>query len=207
MPVLRKAPNVGDKLKETQTLNRTMKNILLLGFVFFTASVSGQTSVSDTILKVVYTDTSGNSHKPAYFFNGKFTNQTLIATLNPMVIESIDVVKENIQFDNVKYYGQIHIKTKNTYKAKIISLTQLKEKYTNLKNKQSIFMIDGTIVDGNYDSSFVDENYLLKIIVDKVENSQENLHLGLIRLFTKSDENIKKSKEIRIRGGQLTMSR
>jgi hypothetical protein len=64
-------------------------------------------------------------------------------------------------------------------------------------------MIDNEIINGDYDKCIVDENYLLRISIEKVENRKEKLHFNLIQILTKSEENIKKSKEIRIRGSQF----
>ena len=63
-------------------------------------------------------------------------------------------------------------------------------------------MIDGKIIDADYDKYMVDEGNLLRIIVDKIENSKEHINLGLIKLLTKSDENIKNLQQIRIRGNE-----
>jgi hypothetical protein len=43
------------------------------------------------------------------------------------------------------------------------------------------------------------------IIADKIENTKEKIDLGLIRLLTKSDVNIKKSKEISTRGTEVAL--
>ena len=181
-----------------------MKTLLILMFAILSTSTFGQTISNkelekDTSLNVVYANKESSINKPAYFLNGKLVSEILVATLNPNQIESINVGK-GIQIDNIQYSGQIHIKTKSSYAPKLISLTDLKEKYTNLKNKSVVFMIDGSIINSDYDKCMVDENYLLTIIVDKFENTQEKIDLGLIKLLTRSDENIKKSKEIRIRG-------
>jgi hypothetical protein len=46
----------------------------------------------------------------------------------------------------------------------------------------------------------VDENYLLQIVVDKVDLKSEKKDLYLVKLLTRTPENVRKSKEIRIRG-------
>lgn len=51
----------------------------------------------------------------------------------------------------------------------------------------------------------VDENYILKIIIEKIDNKEENLQVNIIRLLTKTEENIKKSKQIWIRGTKELM--
>jgi hypothetical protein len=157
-------------------------------------------------LKVVYADKESQVNKPAYFLNGKLVSETLLTSINPDQIETINVVKDKIQIDNIIYYGQIHIKTKSSYTPVLISLTDLKNKYTNMKDKPVVFMIDGGIINADYDRYIVDENNLLTIIVDKIENTKEKIDLGLIKLLTKSDVNIKKSKEIRIRGTEEALT-
>jgi hypothetical protein len=158
---------------------------------------------SDTNLKVVYTNNNSQISKPAFFLNGKLVNEVLLRTLNPTGIENVNVVKDNIKIDNIQYYGQIHITTKISYALKLISLTDLKHKYTNLKHKSIVFMIDGDVINADYDMYIVDENYLLTIIVDKIENTKEKIDLVLIKLLTKSQANIEKLKEIRIKGREV----
>jgi hypothetical protein len=199
-----------------------MKTLLILVITIWLTSIFGQTPInktnplilnsskgieSDTILKVVYANGEGQINKVASFINGKFVNLTVLQALSPTQIDNINVIKDSIQIDNVQYYGQIHIKTKNSYAPKLISLTELKEKYTNLKNKSVLFMIDGNIINADYDKYMVDESYLLTMVVDKIENTKEKIDLGLIKLLTKSDENIKKSKEIRIRGTEVALTK
>jgi hypothetical protein len=125
---------------------------------------------------------------------------------NPNLIDNINVVNGIVQINNVQYNGQTYIKTKSNYVPKFISLSNLKEKYTNLKNKPVIFMVDDNLVNDDYDKYMVDENYLLKIVIDKIKNAKENINLDVIKLVTKSDENIKESKKIMIRGNEVSMN-
>ena len=157
-------------------------------------------SENDTIIKVVYKNEIKNDKKPAYFINGKLANESIIRCINPNEIETVNVEKENIEIENVKYYGKLYIVTKSTYKPKFISLNNLKLKYTKIKENSIIFKIDDEIINLDYDKYLVDENYILNIVVEKFENQNEKLNLNFIKLVTKSEENMKKSKEIRIRG-------
>ena len=149
--------------------------------------------------KVSYVN-SNNSESPAYYLNGQLLSETILKTLNPEEIESIHVSREEIEVDSQKYYGQIFIVTKRDYTPKLISLNDLKSKYTNLKNEPVIFMIDNEIIKEDYDKCIVDENYLLKISIEKIDIGKEKLHFSFIQILTKTEENIKKSKEIYIRG-------
>jgi len=200
-----------------------MKALFILVIAIWSTSIFGQTPInkksgllidsnkgleSDTIIKVVYENQESKLNKPAAFFiNGKFVNETLIRTLNPTQIERINVVSNSIQIDSIIYYGSIQIETKINYTIKPISLTDLKNKYTNIKSKSVVFMIDGSIINGDYEKYMVDESNLLTIIVDKIENTKENIHLGLIKILTKSEENIKRSKIINIRGSEMSLTK
>ena len=155
---------------------------------------------NDTILQVSYVNHSDSDRKPAYYINGKYMNATILKTINPQLIDSINVVKHDVEIDGKNYSGQIHIQLKKDYNPKIISLADLKLKYTNVKNAASIFMIDNEIISGDYSKYIVDENYILNITVEKIDHKKENLQVNIIRLLTKTEANIKKSKQIWLRG-------
>lgn len=197
-----------------------MKKLFLISVLLITINILGQIKPekvnglkienqktvfeNDTVIKVVYKNEFQNEKKPAYFLNGKLANETILLSINPNDIEKINVEKENIEIENVKYYGKLYIVTKSTYKPKFISLNNLKLKYTNIKENSIIFQVDDEIINVDYDKYLVDENYILSIVVEKFENRNEKLNLNFIKLVTKSAENIKKSKEIRIRGKDET---
>jgi carboxylesterase type B len=197
-----------------------MKQFLIVATAFFTLNALGQinnlkvplvkstntqlVSQNDTVLKVFWVCSNDSERNPAYYLNGQFVNESILKTLNPKVIDKIRVEKQEIIVENQKYYGQIFINTKEDYSPKLVSLNDLKSKNTNLKDATTIFMIDNEIVNGNYDKCIVDENYLLRISIEKIENEKEKLHFYLIQILTMSEENIRKSKEIRIRGLQLS---
>ena len=67
-------------------------------------------------------------------------------------------------------------------------------------------MIDGNIVNADYDNYVIDEDNLLTIIVDKFQNAKERIDMGLIKLLTKSEENIKDRKKIILRGTEGTVN-
>jgi len=169
---------------------------------------TGKNPTRDTTLRVMHVDRNKPELQAAFIINGKYVmNQSLISGLDPKWIEKIEVLKGDTLINNVQYYGQIHIKTRSdyNYNPKAISLTALKNKYTEFKGKPVIFMIDGNIVNADYDNYVIDENNLLTIIVDKFQNAKESIGWGLIKLLTKSEENIKKREQIIIRGTEVTM--
>ena len=166
--------------------------------------ITNQITVSenDTIIKVVYKNEIKNDKKPAYFINGKLANESILRTLNPNEIATVNVEKKNIEIENIKYHEQLYIVTKLTYQPEFISLNNLKLKYTNVKDNSTIFKIDDEIINADYENYLVDEKYILRIIVEKFENK------NIINLTTKTPENIKKSKEIIIRGkDEITLTK
>jgi len=93
----------------------------------------------------------------------------------------------------------VTITTKEGYFPKLISLNDPKAKYTNLKDSPVLFMFENDIIRGDYGKYMVDGNYLLRIVVDKVELKTEKIDFYLVKLLTRSEENVRKAKKIRIR--------
>ena len=156
--------------------------------------------ILDTIPLVEYVKAENFEKQPAFYINGKLSAYTILSTIDPMVIDSLYIEKNEIEIEGKRYYGQIYIKLKKEYTPNILSLNDLMLKYTNLKNEFTIFMLDDNIIKGDFDQYFVDEKYILKIILDTVEIEKGKTQVNLVRLLTKSKENIEKSGEIRIRG-------
>jgi hypothetical protein len=155
---------------------------------------------NNTPLKVIFLDTIQPDRQSAFYIDGKHFNETIIKTINPNLVDSIFVVKEEISIEGKNFIGQIHITMKGEYKPEIISLADLRFKYIKQSNAPSIFIINNEIVKSSYDEFLVDENYILKIEVQHVENEKENLNVYVIRLITKTEENIEKANEISIKG-------
>lgn len=153
-------------------------------------------SEQDTVIKVVNVIKYKGAKKPAYFLNGEIVSQSVTKFLDPNKIESVNVEKENIEIGNIKYTGKITIVTKNNYKPNLISLNELRLKYTTVPENGAVFQIDNEIADGDYKTYLIDKNYILKIVVNKLENPD----ISIIKVLSKSEENIKKSNEIIIRG-------
>ncbi len=175
-----------------------MKKILLLAMTLFSLNSFAQKSDSSTI-KVVYQQQTADPDV-AVFLNGKLAMHVGMPMFDPNMIDHINVFKNDTTIDGHNYKGQLWIDLKKEYKPTFISLNKLKHKYTNVKDAPSIFMIDGQIIANNYNEMQVDEKYILKIEVSKIRNPEEKVDMDLIKLLTRSEENIRKSKEIIIRG-------
>ena len=153
----------------------------------------------DKPLWVSDADTVGPLGKTAFFLNGKFIPQTAYVAVNEYAIDSIRGDNREVIIDGMKYMGRMQIFMKPDYTPANISLSALRAKHT-LPGSPSIFYIDNTLIKGDYDKFLVDENYILKIEVQKLDDAKENLHVNVIRVLTKTKENLSKAYPIRIRG-------
>ncbi|WP_348825674.1 hypothetical protein [Flavobacterium aestuarii] len=184
-----------------------MKKFIIITISVLTANAFGQKktensqaiSEQDTIINVVNVIKFKNAKKPAYFINGELVDPSAVKFLDPNKIDNVKVEKEDVKIDNINYSGKILIEMKNGYKPKLISLDELRKQYTTLEENSVIFQIDNEIVDGDCKKYVVDKNYILKITVNKLENP----NLSVIKVINKSEENIKKSNEIIIRGDTI----
>ncbi len=201
-----------------------MRKILILSILILSLKTFGQinpeknnglnitktenSTLKDSIIKIVYKNETEINKKPAYFINDKLVNESILKTLNTNQISSVNVEKNEIEIDNIKYYGKLKIETKNNYIPKLISLNDLKTKYIKAKESQTIFKIDNEIINDDYNNFIVDEKFILKIIVENFVNVNEKLKINIVNVITKTEENIKKSKEIIIRGkDELTINK
>ena len=164
-------------------------------------NITKPVTVNDTVIKVVYNNNkiSNNPNPPAIFFNGKLVSYSLLSTINPENITSVNVVKKDTLIDSVKYFGKIMIQGKTPSKYNYMSLSEFKSKYISSSENVPVFQIDGTIVDDNYDSYLIDEKNILRVIVTPVDNPKQKIKIDFINLLTKSTKNIEESNQIILR--------
>lgn len=185
--------------------------ILFLTFNSFCQEISRKKSKDkpnyseNSEVKVFYSDKLNKFHsdqKPAGIFIGeKFIgNQEVLSFINPDKIETLKIEKEKYEINGIEYYGKILIKIKSDYNPKFLTLEELSEKYLELNKNPRIYQIDEKIIENSKNGILIDENFILKIVVNKVKTSKKNAEVNVIRFVTKTPENIKKANEIRIRG-------
>lgn len=164
-------------------------------------NITKPVTVNDTVIKVVYNNNkiSNNPNPPAIFFNGKLVSYSLLSTINPENITSVNVVKKDTLIDSVKYFGKIMIQGKTPSKYNYMSLSEFKSKYVSSSENVPVFQIDGTIVDDNYDSYLIDEKNILRVVVTPVDNPKQKIKIDFINLLTKSTKNIEESNQIILR--------
>ena len=164
----------------------------------YTMNTTDKSQINDSIPLIEYKRSVNTEKEPAYFINLNFINQFTLMTIDPKTIDSIYVDRKEIKINNMIYYGQIYVKLKDEYTPRFISLTDLKKKYVKSSSRNFIFMINNEIIHGDYDNLTVDEKFILKIVVDTMRYDKPDL--DIIRLITRTKENIEKSKQIILRG-------
>lgn len=75
------------------------------------------------------------------------------------------------------------------------------KKYTSIATQNNVFTINGNFVSTDPDNYLINENDLMRIIVDKIDGPKRNLNLNLIKILTKTKENTENLNKIRVSGG------
>ena len=162
-------------------------------------NINKPTTINDTVIKVAYNFKKVSNNYAAVFFNGKLINYSLMSTINPESIATMNVVKKDTIIDSVKYYGRIMIQGKTSNKHNYMSLNEFKSKYVSPSENVPVFQIDETIVDDDYNGYLIDEKNILRVIVTPVDNPKQKIKIDFINLLTKSNKNIEESNQIIIR--------
>ena len=188
--------------------------LLFVTFNSFSQDIIGKKSTSkpnyseNSEIKVIYKDNLNKFHsktKPVgIFVNGIFIgDESVLNAINSEKIESLNIEKENFEKNGKEYYGKILIEMKSDYNPIFISLKKLTSKYLTLNTSPIIFQIDENIINEDYNEYLVDENFILKIILNKIKTTEKETEINLIKLITKTPENIKKANQIIIRGTEI----
>lgn len=91
------------------------------------------------------------------------------------------------------------IELNQDYSPVLISLSELKNNYTNIKSDRVIFRIDNNIIQNSPDEVLVDVSNIMVISVSPIKFISDLDDLFMITLFPRTDSNIKKFNTIRIR--------
>ena len=188
--------------------------LLFVTFNSFSQDIIGKKSTSkpnyseNSEIKVIYKDNLNKFHsktKPVgIFVNGIFIgDESVLNAINSEKIESLNIEKENFEKNGKEYYGKILIEMKSDYNPIFISLKKLTSKYLTLNTSPIIFQIDENIINEDYNEYLVDENFILKIILNIIKTTEKETEINLIKLITKTPENIKKANQIIIRGTEI----
>ncbi len=173
-----------------------MKKILLCALLsFFGLSLThGQQlkplySKTDTLPKVVYKDLDERP-LPKIEMQGRTYLGDAMRSLKPEEVQSIDVDKTR---------QVMIIELKPGYHPILMSLSDIKKKYTNLKSEHVIFRIEDHFVQHDPNEVLVDESNIMLISISPIKFIGDLEDLFMVTLVPRTDKNLKKLNEIRIR--------
>lgn len=135
----------------------------------------------------------------AVFINNKHCSFILLHSINANKIKTINAVNKNITVDGKEYKGALYITTKANYKPLYINLIEIKNKYAQDNKLASLYFIDGKLISVDEKEIVIDENNILEVTCHIYNNVEDKIKLNIIEIFTRSEENLKKSKEIILR--------
>jgi len=188
--------------------------LLFVTFNFFSQDIIGKKSTTKTNysenskIKVIYKDSLNKFHSnkksAGIFVNGAFLgDENVLNAINSEKIESLNIEKDNFENNGKEYYGKILVKMKSEYNPKFITLKELIVKYLGLDKKTIVFQINEDVINQDYNEYLVDENFILKIILEKIQTTEKSTEINLVKLITKTADNIKKANTIRIKGKEI----
>ena len=197
-----------------------MKNLtLLITFLLTSFSFSQTLEEKNAINKfkkytenskisVIYSDSikqEPNSKPIAIFINNAFTDdQSVLNGMSSKKIESFNIEKGTFKINHKTYYGKVLIKMKPDYKQNLITLKALTLKHLKLNNNPILFQINNTILNVDYNTYLIDEDYILKMSLSEVKTSN-NTKINIITLITKTKKNIEEANQIIIRGNEIIL--
>lgn len=146
-------------------------------------------SKTDTLPKVVYKVLDDRAHATIEI-QGKDYLDDIILTLKAEGINSIEHSTEK---------KALVVELKPGYKPVLMSLSDIVKKYTNVKSERVIFKIDDRFVQNNPREVLIDESNIMLISVSPVKFVGDLEDLYMITLIPRTDKNLKKFNEIRIR--------
>lgn len=187
-----------------------MKPIIFILIVFSTIRGMGQAPVkaqnetnaaqsnnpAKNEIRVEYRQKQKASPIETFLINGKEVTKSLINTLNPDLVEDVSKV------DNV-----FHITTKQGYFPDIITLNDLRKKYTDVVEKSVVYMIDNYLIKESADLYELDENYIQKVVIEEVGVVSEKQSTQVINIFTKRNWRSGNNSGIMIRGVDHSVGR
>jgi hypothetical protein len=160
--------------------------------------------VPDSSLRILDYEKEETKPETAIYINGKYYRRSIFHSITPVLdkykrkIRSFNIVEEDTIINGTLYHGKIHVTFDSVFEIKIkeISLFDIKEKYTDLKDYPAVFTIDGELITSDYDSYIIDENAILQIAFGKIKNPK----IAFVKILTKTEKNIKDRNAFHIRG-------
>jgi len=176
---------------------------MVITLVMSIFSLNGFSQTKDSLaIDVVYKPVQSRQ-EVLFIINGTLMPNLFTGSIDPERIKSLDVSKTDTLVAGRTYSGVIRMTMKDGYAPSFISLTEFKQKYTSLQTGPTVFMLNDQLISGIQDEILIDEKYILKILVNQVADTEEGKYINVVNLLTRSKTNIRKSKEIWLRGNTI----
>jgi hypothetical protein len=212
---------------------KTMKTIIKIFTLLLFTSVLAQTSTeskattkTDSLVKkkltgLIMTETDTEKIRQIYNFKKKGTqvaffidsifttpNTYKYLNLDSKEINTLNVEKKSITIGNELYEAQLYVFTKKPKDYEFLTLYEVKRHFTKSKKNKTIFIIDDELVKDKVETYKLDKNNILSVSLTDTENAEslkeQNVDFDIVEIKTKTPKNILKSKEIILRGNDVS---
>lgn len=145
----------------------------------------------------------------ACFIDSVLVELNTVNWINPVAISDIKVIKRDTAIDSQYFKHQLLIKTHDTIHVNLMSLSEIRSKYTRPSSNKAIFVLKNSLSNmGDFvtdEQKFkIDRNYIFRIIVDQMNLADpiqnEPIPIDVIRILFRTQENIDEANQIMIRG-------
>lgn len=116
--------------------------------------------------------------------------------MDPYIVKSFDIQKNS---PDSNFSAILKINTLPDKQVVMQTLPEILAEENIKDNSPFIFLVDQELVDFDPNLFYIDRNYILSISVKQIKIYDTEQIINSISIYTKTKQNIKKSKEIKIR--------
>ena len=165
-------------------------------------------TLNDTTIDVVYQDIKPEYKTIACFIDTVLIDYQSVLWINPNAIKDVKIIKKDTVINGLNYSHQLHVKTHDSIPMNLMSLSEIKRKYTRSSTNECIYVLNNRLgnkedIITNNPETKVDKNFIFRIKVDEMNfpgmNPQKPLHVDVIRILFRTKENIEEANKIWIR--------
>jgi len=204
-----------------------MKHLVIVIFICFSLTTLGQVrdekvqvqerivternprfTLNDTTIDVVYQDIKPEDKTIACFIDKDLIDQNSVLWINPNALKYLKIIKRDTVINGLNYSHQLHVKSHDSIPVHLMSLSEIKRKYTKSSSNECIYVLNNQlgnkeeIITNNHEIK-VDKNYIFRIKVDQLKlngrNPKEPIKVDVIRILFRTRENIDAANKIWIK--------
>jgi hypothetical protein len=166
-------------------------------------------TLNDSIIDVVYTNKQIGHETTACFIDSFLVDFNTVLWINPSAIREVKIHRKDTIISGKVYENQLFVKIHDSLKVNLMSLSEIRRKYTRPSANKAIFVLKNRLnkneeIIMNNQESMVDRNYVFRIVVDQLDfrdqNQKDSTLVDVIRILFHTQENIDEANKIMIRG-------